>query len=329
MASQPPEEAEGSVAAMAALGSRKRRAPTEDCFELTPSEVSAPAPKQVRPSQTFKAASTFETSSHPTEPRAPQKRLERTAIGFSPLRRAALAVVQVPTDFNMDSEAALLIANFQGVELRMQKITGLATDLCTPESYLPARKNVRDAAEALNVNNYCSVVGLACTSMSFTLGPEIVDAELKIAHPKAKPVDMARSQVKAIRTLGCTVIGLVTPYIDAFHNNNINMLESGGDVTVASSVNLGLVKDEWTSMVDQQTITDAVKEVIRMADTPLDAVVLGCSAFRVCVPGYISELETETGVSIVTSTQAFYWNCLRTGGVEDQIDGYGRLFQEF
>ena len=113
-----------------------------------------------------------------------------------------------------------------------------------------------------------------------------------------------------------------------------------------------------------------------MADTPLYAVVLGCSAFRVCVPGYISELETETGVSIVTSTQvrwlratpvpnteaswaqpkygtatitlhavqtdllfpsprrptrtqAFYWNCLRTGGVEDQIDGYGRLFQEF
>ena len=93
--------------------------------------------------------------------------------------------------------------------------------------------------------------------MSFTLGPEIVDAELKIAQPKAKPVDMARSQVKAIRTLGCTVIGLVTPYIDAFHNNNINMLESGGDVTVASSVNLGLVKDEWTSMVDQQVSSRA------------------------------------------------------------------------
>ena len=30
------------------------------------------------------------------------------------------------------------------------------------------------------------------------------------------------------------------------------MLESGGDVTVAASVNLGLVKSEWSSMVDQQ-----------------------------------------------------------------------------
>ena len=46
-----------------------------------------------------------------------------------------------------------------------------------------------------------------------------------------------------------------------------------------------------------------MKKVIGMSDTPLDAVVLGCSAFRVCVPGFISELENETGVSIVTSTQ--------------------------
>ena len=33
-----------------------------------------------------------------------QMRLEQANIRFSPLRRAALAVVQVPTDFNMDSE---------------------------------------------------------------------------------------------------------------------------------------------------------------------------------------------------------------------------------
>ena len=37
-----------------------------------------------------------------------------------------------------------------------------------------------DAAEALKPNDYCNVAGLACTSMSFTLGPEIVDAELQV-----------------------------------------------------------------------------------------------------------------------------------------------------
>eukprot|EP00656_Telonema_subtile_P020068 TRINITY_DN21241_c0_g1_i1.p1 TRINITY_DN21241_c0_g1~~TRINITY_DN21241_c0_g1_i1.p1 ORF type:complete len:230 (-),score=48.28 TRINITY_DN21241_c0_g1_i1:35-724(-) len=229
----------------------------------------------------------------------------------------------------MDSEAALLVQNFPGVELRMQKISGLATDLCTPESFLPAASRIREAAAALKPADYCNVVGLACTSMSFTLGPEIVDNELKAAHPNSRTIDMARSQLKALQVMGCTDVGLVTPYIDVVHNANAAMLESGDGIKVQSSVNLGLVKSEFTSMVDRRTITDAVQTAIELSEQPLQAVVIGCSAFRVCVPGLISELEKEVGVSIITSTQAFYWNALRTGGVHDQIDGYGRLFKEF
>lgn len=82
-----------------------------------------------------------------------------------------------------------------------------------------------DAAMALTPNDYCNVAGLACTSMSFTLGPEIVDAELQIAHPNAHTLDMARSQLKALRTMGCTNVGLVTPYIDLVHNNNVKVSE--------------------------------------------------------------------------------------------------------
>ena len=259
-------------------------------------------------------------------------RLDQNRVKFAPLRRAALAVIQVPTDFNMDSEAALLVREFPGVELRMQKISGLSTDLCTPESFLPARQNIRDAADALSQGgspDYCSVVGLACTSMSFTLGPDIIDTELQSAHPHALTLDMARSQQKALQTMKCKNIGLVTPYIDVVHNANAAMLESGGDIEVLSSVNLGLVKSEWSSMVDRETLADAVRRTCELADKPLDAVVLGCSAFRVCVPGFISELEETIGTSVVTSTQAFYWNMLRTGGITDHIDGYGRLFKEF
>ena len=82
---------------------------------------------------------------------------------------------------------------------------------------------VSDAAEALRPNDYCNVAGLACTSMSFTLGPKIIDVELQVAHPKALTLDMARSQLKALRTMGCTNVGLVTPYIDLVHNNNVKV----------------------------------------------------------------------------------------------------------
>ena len=90
---------------MAAVQSRKRRAPAEDCFELTPSEAATSAPKQVRIAIAALGAIPRWPHHPPTEPRhLQQMRLERSDIGFAPLRRAALAVVQVPTDFNMDSE---------------------------------------------------------------------------------------------------------------------------------------------------------------------------------------------------------------------------------
>jgi len=161
---------------------------------------------------------------------------------------------------------------------------------------------MRHALAAGGSGDYCNTVGLGCTSLSFTLGPQIVDEEPHAAHPHAKILDMARSQQKALQVMGCKNVGLVTPYIDEVHNANVAMLESEG-IQVLSSMNMSLVKSEWSSMVDLPTIVDAVQQVIVVADKPLDAVVLGCSAFRVCVPGFISLLEQQTGVTVVTSTQ--------------------------
>ena len=58
----------------------------------------------------------------------------------------------------------------------------------------------------------------------------------------------------------------------------------------------------------------------------LSQIVLGSSAFRVCVPGFIDRLEQRLSVPVVTSTQAFFWYMLNQVGVEDPIDGYGSLF---
>merc|ERR1712183_190295 len=104
-------------------------------------------------------------------------------------------------------------------------------------------------------------------------------------------------------------IGLVTPYIDILHANNAKMLEASG-LIVSKSLNLGLIKDEYTSQVDLDTITHAVQQV----DGPeIDGVIVGCSAFRVCLPNRIDALEKAIGGKpVVTSTQAFYWDMPRT-----------------
>jgi maleate isomerase len=47
------------------------------------------------------------------------------------------------------------------------------------------------------------------------------------------------------------------------------------------------------------------------------------------VIGAIEPLENELGVNVMTALQAIVWDALRRVGVNDRIDGYGRLFRQF
>ena len=45
--------------------------------------------------------------------------------------------------------------------------------------------------------------------------------------------------------------------------------------------------------------------------------------------GAIDVLEKEFGVNVMTAHQAIVWDALRRCGVNDKIEGFGRLFREF
>ena len=43
----------------------------------------------------------------------------------------------------------------------------------------------------------------------------------------------------------------------------------------------------------------------------------------------IDPIERELGVNVMTSQQAIFWKALRTAGINDKIEGFGRLLREF
>ena len=45
--------------------------------------------------------------------------------------------------------------------------------------------------------------------------------------------------------------------------------------------------------------------------------------------GVIEQLERELGVNVMTAQQAIVWDALRRCGVNDRIEGFGRLLREF
>lgn len=241
---------------------------------------------------------------------------------LDPPPRAVLGIVLVPCDVNMQDEAPELVRACTGVALKMQRIDFGADRGCLSEIYLAHTAALKQAAAVLDPPRL-TVLGLGCTSMSFVLGPDKVDAALDTAP---RSTDTARAQVAAIRAvggLGRVRVALLTPYLDHVHAANVQWLESHG-LEVVRQINLGIRHSEEVSRVPW----DRVKRLVSRFAGLVDAIVIGCTAFRVCVPGRIAELENLVGVPVVTSTQALLWDMLRSAGIDDQIPGYGRLLAE-
>ena len=57
-----------------------------------------------------------------------------------------------------------------------------------------------------------------------------------------------------------------------------------------------------------------------------EAVLISCGALRTLQ--VVEEIEQKLGKPVVCSNQAMIWECLRLAGVDDRIEGYGRLLRD-
>jgi len=217
----------------------------------------------------------------------------------------------------------LLISRLPGVNVRMAKIE-MPSRLICQETYEQMYENGSIAQAIRSISqpeNYVTVCGIACTSLSFLVGSDRLS---KLLPDGMKYVDMYQGVVAALKALGAQNIVMVTPYIIAVHAANVRVIEGSG-IKVRKSMHFDCPTDKETDRLDPEYIAECAESLV---DPDTDAVFLGCSGMRVCTPGYISSLEARVKVPVVTSIQAFYWHALRAAGVQDTLGEYGTLFEK-
>lgn len=242
--------------------------------------------------------------------------------------RAVLGVIQIATDMVMDLEGSLLVSNLPQVTIRHAKIAFDAEEICA-DTYERAYDSgaIKAAVASLrwpeknkSGGDYTTMWGISCTSMSFILGDR-----LKSCFPEGAPLtNMWQGVLQALRAVGAKKLAVLTPYIEAVSQKNEQLLAEEGFEIVAS-VSLGLTRDLETTAVPPEYLAEC--STLLAARGEVDAVFIGCSAFRACMPNFISQLEEKLGgPCVITSTQAFLWHMLRCAGIRDPVQGYGRLF---
>lgn len=133
--------------------------------------------------------------------------------------------------------------------------------------------------------------------------------------------------IDALGALGVRSLSVATPYHDALNEHETHFLRDHG-FEVARLIGLGIGAcgpSDFPRIA--QTPLDAVADHVRSAFVAgSDAMLITCTDFPT-LP-LLPALEEELGVPVVTSNQATFWKMLRSAGVDDRFQSFGRLLAE-
>lgn len=233
--------------------------------------------------------------------------------------RARIGLIVLATDQTIEHEFRKLL-NIEGVALWQSRISNAPT--ISPETLAAMEAGMTEAARVILPGEPLDVVAYGCTSGAMVIGADNVRARIREAKPGAACTTPMEATFAAFRALGSRRICFIPPYVDEINRNmRRHIIEQGFDVPVMGSWNIP--DDNAVARLSARTVRDAVVELGASGDT--DAVFVSCTNVRLV--DQVEALEAEIGKPVTSSNHALAWHCLRLAGVDDEVQGYGRLFR--
>lgn len=233
--------------------------------------------------------------------------------------RARIGVVVLATDHTIESEWKQLL-DIDGVQTYHSRIEN-SPDI-TPESLMAMKKHIKAEAAKIKPALPLNSIAYGCTSASMVIGEENVGALLQEAHPDANwttPITAAR---KAMEALGAKRIALLTPYIQEINDMMRDYIQARGiEVPVMGSFNEG--NDNKAARITLDSVENAAMQIGQYDQ--VDAVFVSCTSIRLA--GKVEEIEAKLGKPVTSSNHAIAWHALRQAGIDDKLEGRGRLFR--
>lgn len=248
-------------------------------------------------------------------------RIERLAfatdVGMG--ARARLGLLVLESDQTMEAEVRLL-TQMAGVAVYHARLANDAE--VTPDTLAQMEAELPVAAGLLPNYLGLSAVGYGCTSGSTIIGEDRVAEIITAHHPNAAATNPLTASKAALQAMGVTRVALLTPYSpDVTQAMQVAFDAAGLEVVVVGS--FYEPSDIVVGRIDPQSILDAALAVGGADDC--DGVFISCTSLRAA--GIIQEAEAVLGKPVTASNHALAWHLLRLAGVDDQFEGYGRLFE--
>jgi maleate isomerase len=261
--------------------------------------------------------------STPAAPAADRPEVDLEGLPFQTDRgigsRAALGLLVLETDQTIEDEFRAVWPD-DGVALYAAR---LHNDVqITPETLLGMRELIAPTTRLLPFMVDLSVVAFACTSGSLVIGESRVAELVRSVRPNVRVTDPVTAAIAALRATGVRRVALLTPYLREINLRlRAALLERGLSIPVMGSFNEP--DDDVVARITPQSLLDAI---VRIGSEPIcDGVFVSCTSLRVA--RIAERAEALIGKPVTSSNHALAWHMLRLAGIEDRIEGFGRLYR--
>ena len=233
-------------------------------------------------------------------------------------RRAALGLVVLQADETIENDARRIVPS-DGVRVYVSRIR--SAPLITTETLNSMAGDLAASAGMLPDAVTFDVIGYGCTSASLVIGEDKVDDALRLSHPTARSTNPFSALKAACRSLGVRKLALLTPYVADLSLAMRENLEDNG-VTVTRLVSFGQEEERIVARITPESLLPTIVEMGSRDDC--DAVFASCTNLR--ATDIINEAEQQIGKPVLCSNQVLFWHMMRLAGLDDHVEGCGRLF---
>lgn len=232
-------------------------------------------------------------------------------------RRARIGIVVPSVNTVMEPWANRIVP--EGVSLHFSRMYIPAET--TAESLIEMDRTDGKSALRQLSSVFPHVMAYGCTASSIVQGLDY-DAHLRTEIAEGYDVPSttaAHAIVSALHAVGAKRVSIVSPYPAKVDEAEHQYFSDAG-FEVLGGAFLGIVDGFKLAEPSPETLFDLGK---RGMDANADALVVSCLNTRSHT--VIDRLEQALGKPVITSTQATLWHALRLAGIDDPIDGHGRL----
>ncbi|MBN34273.1 MAG: arylmalonate decarboxylase [Rhodospirillaceae bacterium] len=239
-----------------------------------------------------------------------------TRLGRGRHTRGRLGFVLLSSEETADDDIRTIVPDDVGVfytrvpladPVTIETLAAVGSDLTRAASILPPEMDA---------------IAYVCTSGSVVVGENEVARALAEGQPGAKTTSLVTCAVEAMHALGMQKIVLGTPYLDEVNHFEADFLVDRG-FDVLDVQGLCLETGQMMCMVEPE---DIVKLALEIDRPDADGIFISCSALRTVE--VVEEIEQKTGKPCVGSNHSLIWRMMRLAGIDDHIEGLGRLYRE-